>query len=1045
MANDRQSLGNLFGNDALELFSQAEAIAGETVGSGARSDLPAFDRQASGGQVQILDRPFAAQGTVHAQVSFLGAGTKTDAFGSGVPVSLGGNGNPGVLDVSASFGLSTNVADNPVGMALTASAGASGTFRYRHYLPCDPGEPLPVGLGRLVGGSRMPNLVELGDLPALGEVHRLDTTLGLDLGLDFQAGYDTQQSIALDFAEGLSVPFKFDLDATFKAAFGLSLRDRMVIAVGRAGLLGEDGVRIRIQRENERKLSFGTTFALDLHYDLGTGLAQLFEEAVDQVPVPRLVRTAENVIAVVASGNWDTIRARATGEVAEVLDDLLSQVSGVVTGDGNWREWLAEDPRVAELTGFLSQVVTFYGGLDGRVQGLWDRLLSKADLGQDSKVRAWLTQLSRLSAADFRLEDLLSGEARQWVDAVEALTGKSLEEMVAGGEVESAVKEAGTLATEGLDLLTDTPSDVLAKIHAFAQATGIEKTVGILAELDSPQKLQQDVSTRIQALASKLVGKAVDRIDAADLAKVQGWAGKVQEYLPDPTKEGTKAFDLAQTIQKHLRELKLDYGLSIAFEIERVSRSTSLLDVELAGDDSRRPFRRKVAEALRGGKVKDLLAALAGGSGLVDQGTDDPEKDAAEADRAPDFLLRECAFTSERVRSSALTVVFDLAGLGRVFSGKENGYTRRTEQTTVRIEDRRIADPSVAEDDVGRFVRTGRYAAGFQRGERTTDLTTESSIWLVSEEKGTGLELDAAYGASEDDSAVDRSLRLAFTWEDEAAAENEIGGLAKLLSDLGFQPASGTVLSPREVLERGRSVRFGFEIRFAQEAVTKWLGGMSSEEASWNLAFLNACYRWLAEGFVTRGDIAAGGLTLGDTLSLLVQTPEFRQEWLSAPDNFFTEVRNVRIETASAGSVTVPLGSPTEPTQVTGIVQWILVKRGRGLGAVPPLGDAWQAALAQRTPAAYRELSAQLVRTWKKAAVHTLRWPNSMFCSWLWIAGLNVVAPELLAGATGLASLRWRTSAAQGAATWSDPEFWTLPDGIPNLLDRKVLPIEDAG
>lgn len=1051
-ATRRTSLGPVFGTQELELLVDAKALADRTVAAGAIEDLPALDRQVSGGQIQILDRHFAAQGTLHAQVSFLGQGARVDAFGDGLQAPLAKDGNPGLLDVGASFGLSTDASAKSAGFTLSASAGASGSFRYRHYLPVAQGTQLPEALVDLVTGSRLPLLIDLGELPQPGEVHRLDTTLGLDLGLDFQAGHDTQQSVTLDFAEGLSVPFKFDVAATVKAALGLSLRDRMVIAVGRAGLLEGDGVRIRIQRENERKLSFGTTFALDLHYDLGTGLAQLFEEAVDQVPVPRLVRTAEEVTAQVAAGNWDALRARATGEVAEVLDDLLNQVSGVVTGDPDWRDWLAKDDRVAELTGFLSEVVTFYDGLDARVQGLWDRLLAKADLGQGSKVRTWLQEVAKLSAPGFDLEDLLSGEARQWVDAVEALTGRSLEEMVAGGEVKSTLTEAGDLASEALDVLTDTPSDVLAKIRAFAQATGIEQTVSVLRELDSPQKLQGTVSTRIQALAARLVGKAVDEIDPADLAKVQAWAAKVEEYLPDPTRPGTKAHELAQRIEKRLEELKLDYGLSIAFEMERVSRTTSLLDVELSGDDSRRSFRRNVGESLHGGEIRDVLEVLASGSGLVDAERKGAGADADDADEAPDFLLRECAFTSEQIRSSALTVVFDLAGLGRMVSGKETATTRRIEQATVRVQDRRRADRSVKPKAADRFVRTGRYAAGFQRAERTKALATESSIWLVCEERGQGLDLDAGYGAAQGDPGIRRSLRLAFTWEDTSAAENEIGALTKLLSDLGFQPASGEALSPRQILQRGQSVRFGFSIELDQGAVTQWLAKLSADEASWNLAFLNASYRWLAERFVTRPRLKDADSwntwDLGLVLSTFLRTGEFRDHWLSAPDDFFQEVPNIHVEGAGTGGwpVNVEVGPLQDPTEVTGPLAWILIKRGRGLRAVEPLHKAWRKALKVRTPAAYRELSKQFVRTFKKASVHTLRWPNSMFCTWLWVAGLNVVAPELLGSARGLASLRWRTSAAEGAdATWSEPEFWTLPDGVPNLLARKVLPIQDAG
>jgi len=56
-----------------------------------------------------------------------------------------------------------------------------------------------------------------------------------------------------------------------------------------------------------------------------------------------------------------------------------------------------------------------------------------------------------------------------------------------------------------------------------------------------------------------------------------------------------------------------------------------------------------------------------------------------------------------------------------------------------------------------------------------------------------------------------------------------------------------------------------------------------------------------------------------------------------------------------------------------------------------------------------------------------------------------VVAPKLLASARGLASLRWRATDGSGAdAAWSEPAFWMLPGGIPDLLARRVLPIRAA-
>lgn len=1044
-ANQLTSLGNLFGKKELGLLAVADLLS-QDLGGARRDDVPALDRKISPTTLQLFGAELNTRGELFARARFLGRQPFDDPYGTGTPVKLAGSGNLGLLEVGAGFGIDLPESQDKSSQMIKVSGSASADLRYRHYLRCKPSDSVGEALGALVSGSRLPNLLSLDELPAPDEVHQLDTKLAFDLGLGFEAGYKAAGDWAVELAGGLSAPFVFDAQATFKATLGLSVVDRMVLAVGRADLLDPDAVRIRLQREQERKLTFGATFSLDLHYDFGTGLAPLFEEMVDQVPVPRLVRTAREVTDLVASKSWDLVREKLTGEVAEVLDDLLNEIAGELTGgDKNWRQWLAGDEKLESLQARLKQVVEAYDGLDAEIQGLWERLLSETEVGEGSRFRGWLEEVSKLASPSFKLEDLLSGEARDWVEAVEALTGTSLEEMVVGGSWKKTLEEAGEKAQRALDALKAldaAPGKALGLIQSFAEKTGIEETVKVLRSVDTPEKLQQRVSKRIQRLAERMVGKAVGEIDADDLLAIRAWAGKVQKALAAPD-----AFK--KKVKDKLQELKIDYSLSLSFEIERVSRSTSLLDVEVSGSPAHQQLRRNLGNALGKGDAAALLRTLVAGGGVVDRDADDPDEDARQANDPPAFRIRECAFTSERIRTSAQTAVFSLIGCGGLFKSNERGVTRRLEQSAVRIEDL----------GAGNYLRRGRYSAAFQRGERiqasskdpsgegTVSLATESSIRLVTEEKGGGLELDNAYDADASDPEVKRSLRLTFVWDDDSITKMEIVGLSKILSDLGFQPASQDVTSLQDVLKPGHELRFALEIRFPEEAVTEWLSGMRADPSSWNLAYLNACYRWAEEDFVERGDVAPN-LTLGEVLAAMFPDEEFREQWLSAPDNFFTLVPTVKVKTGGGAGPTVtvplrPLGKGLTPTGL--MVYWILVKRGKGLKAVPDLADAWQEALDQRTPDAYRALSRQFVRAWKKASVHTMRWPNSMFSLWLWIAGLNVVAPDLLNQARGLASLRWRSPAGPGEVAWSGPEFWTLPDGVPDLRKRQVLPIADAG
>lgn len=1043
-------LGRLFDNDELLIWLKDTTGLGQSLGSGAWDDLPSLDRSTEGTTVQLFDQPFTARGNVSARARYLGVGAEVDAFGDGVEAVLRAGANPGVLDVGAGFGLDTELPLHAqAGIQLTARAGLSGNFRYRHYLPATPGDDRLAVLKALVGGSRLPNLLDLASAPEPGEVQRLDLRLGVDLGLDFKAGYQTQTDVTRELGDGLSLAFRTDLSAAVGAALGLSLFDDMVLAVGRAGQIEDGWIRIRLQRRHQRKLTFGTTFSLDLGYDLGTSLAQLFEEAVGQLPIPRLVKTAETVTRTLADApenNWDTVKARLTGEMEEVLDELVGEVLGLATGDDDWRNWLATDPRIRKVVDFSREVVATYDGLDARVQSLWERILSKTDLGTGSQIRGWLQELAGLADGGFQIEDLITGDAGKWIEAVESLTGSSLEDLVLDGNLGDALREVSSLAQKALAFLDDAPGDAVAKIREFAEKTGIRASVDVLRKLQSTHSLETEVSSRLQKLAGRLVGKAWDKLTQADLQKVSGWAEKVYKLLPDPNADGTEAAKLKGRIATRLRQLKLDYGLSVSFELERVSRSTALLDVELDPGAEHAGFRRDVADALRFGRARQLFSVLADATDMVDDGSSRAEPKELPP---PPFLIRESAFTSERIRSSAVSTVFRLIGLGRMLAGRESGFTRRIEQSAIHAVDLRAGDPGVPANR--RFRREGRYTAAFQRGDRTADLATEAAIWLVCEDadaagaKLRGLE-DAFAGGE-----ATRSLRLSFSWEDSSAKEREIEALSELVGQLGFQPVAAGQTTPEAALEQGRAVRLALEIRFGADAIQRFLAGYAAAgaETPWNRAYLATAHRWLAEPFVTRDRLpvaATNTRNLGEVLSKLITTPEFRRNWTSV-GGFFAALGGKTVELPfPGGTVPVPIGRQNDPSLVTGVLWALIARRKAGLEAVGgPLAGSWTTALGARTPEGYRQLSRVFADSWRKASVHTLRWPNSMFCLWLWLAGLNALDPALLQTATGIATLRWRPGTADpgtnppapggnggdGAGPeWSEPLVWTLRKGV---------------
>lgn len=1029
------TLGNLFDNQKLRVRIDQISRLDDPVGSNPLSGLPRLDRSVSGAQIHVIDQLFEAGGSLKADVELLGVGVKVDPFGTGAKAPLSSDKNLGLLSVAVSSNLKTEAGGGSGETRISARAGASGELLYRHYLPLDPKRKLGNALGSLVRDTRLPNLVDLEKPPARGEVHSLDAKLRLDFAISGQAGYKVSEDLLTTVSQNLSQPFKFNAEASLRAALGLSLYDRISFVVGRAHQHRDGWVRVRVQRENERRLSFTAAFALDLEYDFGTGLAQLFEEMIEQVPVPRLVRTAETITSTLETGDWDAAKKRLTAEMEEVLDDLVSEVLELATGqDQDWRDWLDGDPRIAQIVDFAREVVEFYDSLDARVASLWERLVSKAKLEEGSTMRSWLEELAEIGDQGLSPDDFLGGNAATLAQAVEAISGRSLEEIVLDNAptFKETLADVSTVASDTLDLITGTPGQVLEQIKKFTEKTGIGRTVDELRKLDSKDDLKTAASNRIRNLAGRLVDKAWDRLTKADLEAVRSWAETVHDWLPDPTAPGTKAAELASRIKTELEKIKLDYGLSIGIEIERVSRTTALLDFEIDYRQASSQLRRDVSQALRTGRLQRVVEILADASHTTESlGT--PIDQGDEPSSAP-YRLRECVFTSERIRSEAQNVSFSLVGLGINFKTKERAFNRRIEQSTLRVEQPQVAGG-------GQPVRTATYAAAYQRGDQTGPHDNEGGVWLVSSLKSTDVRPEADF-----ETETDRFLRLTFAWESEHIQENEISGLSRLFSDLGFQPASPDVTLLRTLLVPGEHVRSSFEIRFHRAALDRFFGGSwngdVAAEGRWNRAFLNAAYRWLSEGYVQRGHISNSPWSLGHTLARIVTSDPFRKNWLSV-GGFFDALGGKTFHLPDPGhsEVQIKIGRPDgDPTDLTGPTKSILEKRGKGWKALAKLRKAYSEAISSRSPAAYRELSETFANTWKQASLQTLRWPSSLGAIWLWIAAVAALDPELLKDARGVARVH-RRSALDGAPAsnasgteaqlWNPPEYWTLPIGIP--------------
>ena len=973
-----------------------------------------LDAEVSSSALQIGSTSVSGWARLRATAGFQGTDRSADVYCTGIPCPLRPDANLGLFDLEATLGSQLQASADISGGTLGLRASLGAGIRYRHYLPVLGSRRRDTAYTQLITGSCLPQMVDLGQPLEIGEVHRLDAKLSTELGIEAKVGKHLADDLVFSLSDGLSIPFKTDVRAAVEAALGLSFAARMMLVVGRACTHHDGWTRIRIQRESERKLSFGLTFALTMSFDMGTGLAQMFEEMIDSVPTPRLVRTARKILEY---GDPKTLEKKLTDEAAEVLQDLLA-------------EKIIDS--LDEVVDFAQEVVDFYDGLEGELQGLWDRLLSKVDLDQESgrgqRVRQWLDRLADLESSAPQLDDLLAGndDIADLVDVIEALTGKTVEDLLFDDGLEQAARRVAGLAQQATGLLDNTPTSLVGRIRKFSQATGIEKIIEDLRAFDSKKKLDDEVNLRLRRVAERLVGKGWDAIDAEDLQKISAWAKKVDHYLSfaDLEDPGSEANHLANQIKEQLKSVKLDYGLSLAFEIERIARDTALLDVEIDPKGASSKLLRPFSRALLQGDVREALQTL------VDWESRHEEKAKPEEEVSLPYSIRECVFTSERIRTSAFSAIFNLAGLGHAGGGKTKSFTRRVRQSSLKI------SPSQ-----GKMRRTTRHASGFIRGNSPGKMSAGSGVWLITEDSGPGADLDQPYG--EDPSTA---LRLAFWYEDDSADATELRGLDFLLIDLGFLPdprhQPGQPIadprSPSQRVEPGRSLKLSLDVQFPANEL---LGDLVSRHAdaagrrAWDLAFLNATHRWADETFVTGAHKGSDtrGKTMGQILAAVSANSFFVQHG--------QDVGHFRGELSPGDRWNVPVGSTIIPLQfnpwpghlVELAVAALVMKRQALPNQLKALDRVWKTSSAPRTEADYAELSQAFVHSSVRMSLHRQSWPNPMSLFWLWLAAITEMRPDALAQGTGVAILRHEVpGTSNGAASERDGEYIYTANGVPD-------------
>lgn len=882
------------------------------------------------------------------------------------------------LQVSGRFGVDGQAATHPAGVLTLAIGLKSGAeMTYRHLLPVRADRPRAEAFRKVLTQSRLPQLADFAKLEP-GEIHELTSFLYLDLGAKLSAGGDA--SFVGDLFRDLPSQIDIHVQYLVEASLGLSVYERMRITSGRAHLLDPGRVRLRVERESRRRLTFGARFALQVRYDLTAGLESLLEEALQLLPLPRSIETLRAVAAEMANSDAEQIKDRLRATIGAEITEFI--------GSRDWEGWNSR--QVLDFVALSNQVVEAYTGLGERLQSLWDRLLGRADLGQGSNARTLLTRLRQLDPQ--HPEQLLDAESRDLIEAVEILSGQSLEEILLASGTSPALQEVRDLAGKALGFLESAPRELLTRFQSFAERTGIKKAVDWLrTNATSVEQLKSAADAQVRKLAEQLAGKTLDQISTNDFNRIRRWAQRIGPVLAAPA-------EIEAKLRSRVARLKGEAGLSVALEIDRASRTTAVLDLEFdPRDDDTRQALEKIGQRDLGALLRDLPG-----------GGEDP----AQAETFP-YQIRECVFTSERTRSSAVNLFFSLLGWTR-------GSRRLVEESVARISQSGSA-----------FTREGVYGGASVQSSEDRGALSSSAVWLTSRARGTGKDLAAAYGK------VERELRLTFSREDEKTTPEELDSLGILLNNLGFDPLPPD--HPRNhVLGSGAgpvaATRFAIDIRLPERAVTAFWSDRFDTSAGrerWMLDLLNGLHRWFDEPLVPAEIDLDRMRPVGLVLSRALREPEVRDAWLASRSELDTfassHVLNMKIDNAI---VPVRLAR-REPT---GFINWLPlfvlpISRSHAGNALKPLRAAeQQVGAAGKRPEDLAALSRSAGESLLAFQPHPSKWSNPMLGIWTVVSRLSRLAPEALREAEGIATLRWKDASGNWPA--AHLRTWTLKAGV---------------
>ena len=917
--------------------------------------LPAFELVTGGSPLQLKGLDIAPKGNLMAQISFAGE-NKPIVLQQNCPECDDIAVAPPADHVYGSFRLTGKLGLGASGESSTGGNGSVAAqvdfekgFSYAHYRPILPSQSMADATNTLLARAQWLADLDFNGLTE-GEIHVFSGNMSIDFGLEASRGFAAKLAGQL-FG---TLPARGSFEANVKAALGLGLSQAMRLVVIRLGGEKSNWVRIRFERQNHHRLTFGATFAVIASYNLGDGLVTLLDRTLEHdsfAGVMRIMRDLKELqpkIVTLAAATPEQLKQELKQRLGAEIYDRLSQMVGV--------ERLINSEAIQKLVGAANRIVSEFDGLEGRIQSVLARLLGRTVLGSQSSLLIFLNKVAGLDPDKLQLANLVP-EYREDIGFLEIMLGQDIESLLLGdlADLQAAARQARDGARTILNFLSaeTIAGQIGSWIRRYEEAFGITNLVTFLRQVPNLADLNGYVRERGAAMMEKLSGKLVAQIDNDDLQKMIDFAKRLAPLLEDVT-------GMEQRLRDQLQQLHGRVGLSLGIEISRVVSRERILDLEI---DTTRPENQAALEAVRRLHLGDTVRSLPDGDG---------------------YILRESALTSEKIRSSAFTFIFACL------------FARKTRKA---IEGLHVEAHQDGATIVRKGTYTGRFIQTFEAGDASETAPGQATMEWLSEiaiqarVTGVGKTLLAPFN---DQPSLGLCLKIFRGTQSMQPAEN--AGTVAMLNMLGFRFPSDIAWRP------DKPTKITIEIRLDADWVQAFLKLLAAGDGARDTDLLSAAQAWYLDAQVDRRDTSfpKAHQQRGPLLAKVIGSTAYLKRWrdIASQRQFVGNAHKPTVFRIKAGTRTFTIQA-TKETSLGGLA----TARHFLPPAFAKAAKALQVTQLRNEHPNLEMLTRCFTRAAAKAA--PMGWPSPMYPVLLLLATISHHRPELLAKARGVATLRW--------------------------------------